>query len=263
MRTKISRFEMEQQKSDSLLYRLLPMKVAKSLRNGERVKPEKFDNVTIMFSDIVGFTTIASYSEPIETISILNNLFTIFDNIVKRYDVFKVETIGDAYLAVSGLPKRNNNHAEQIGLVALEFIDWCLRFKIEHMPSIPLQVRIGIHTGAVVSGVIGVISPRYCIFGDSVNIASRLESTGSPNSIHISHTTKNWLEKYQNFIIEHRGSISLEGRGEFDTFWLLGRTEIDQPLLALPANISKGYGLEKKLKLGVHKCTTKKRMQKD
>ncbi|KPM05548.1 guanylate cyclase-like protein 4 [Sarcoptes scabiei] len=259
MRTKISRFEMEQQKSDSLLYRLLPMKVAKSLRNGERVKPEKFDNVTIMFSDIVGFTTIASYSEPIETISILNNLFTIFDNIVKRYDVFKVETIGDAYLAVSGLPKRNNNHAEQIGLVALEFIDWCLRFKIEHMPSIPLQVRIGIHTGAVVSGVIGVISPQnyFCFFtffliliiirkpGNILffNIRSNgnfVDQRGSPNSIHISHTTKNWLEKYQNFIIEHRGSISLQGRGEFDTFWLLGRTEIDQPLLALPANISKG-----------------------
>ncbi|OTF72368.1 hypothetical protein BLA29_012714 [Euroglyphus maynei] len=108
---------------------------------------------------------------------ILNNLFVTFDKIVNKYDVYKVETIGDAYLAVSGLPNRNTNHAEQIAFLALEFIYCTSHFKIDHMPNIPLRIRVGIHTGSVIAGVVGLNNPRYCLFGDSVNVASRLEST--------------------------------------------------------------------------------------
>ncbi|XP_075591478.1 retinal guanylyl cyclase 2-like isoform X2 [Dermatophagoides farinae] len=173
----------ENKKCNDLLYRMFPRSIVKSLKNGEYVKPEKYDSITILFSDIVGFTTIASYSEPHEIMAILNNLFVVFDKIVNKYDIYKVETIGDAYLAVSGLPNRNTNHAEQISMSALEFIDYTSHFKIDHMPNIPLRIRVGIHTGSVITGVIGLNNPRYCIFGDSVNIASRLESTSWLNFV--------------------------------------------------------------------------------
>ncbi|XP_075676632.1 retinal guanylyl cyclase 2-like isoform X3 [Dermatophagoides pteronyssinus] len=225
----------ENKKSNDLLYRMFPKSIVKSLKNNEYVKPEKYDNVTILFSDIVGFTTIASYSEPLEIMAILNNLFVIFDKIVNKYDVYKVETIGDAYLAVSGLPNRNTNHAEQIALLALEFIDWTTHFKIEHMPNIPLRIRVGIHTGSVIAGVVGLNNPRYCLFGDSVNVASRLESTGLPNSIHLSHSTKKWLNRNNSFIIKYRGSISLKGRGQFATYWLLGyKNSENDKMLKIP-----------------------------
>ena len=121
--------------------------VANNLRNGLPVIPEKFDEVTIFFSDIVGFTTISAYSDPIEIVDFLNDLYTKFDEVVFHYNVYKVETIGDAYMVVSGLPERNEDHAEQIATMTLEILHICVNFKIRHMPSVPLMIRCGIHTG--------------------------------------------------------------------------------------------------------------------
>lgn len=133
---------------------------------GSSVPPESFDMVTIYFSDIVGFTTISAYSSPFEVVQLLNDLYTMFDDICNDFDVYKVETIGDAYMVVSGLPIRNGNkHAGEIATMALNLLHHCGEFKICHLPGIPLRVRIGLHSGACVSGVVGSKMPRYCLFG--------------------------------------------------------------------------------------------------
>lgn len=133
---------------------------------GGTVPPESFDMVTIYFSDIVGFTTISAYSSPFEVVQLLNDLYTMFDDICDDHDVYKVETIGDAYMVVSGLPIRNGNkHAGEIATMALNLLHHCGQFKINHLPGIPLRLRIGIHSGACVSGVVGSKMPRYCLFG--------------------------------------------------------------------------------------------------
>ena len=140
--------------------------VAEALKLGNTVPPETFDNVTIYFSDIVGFTTISHYSSPIEVVQLLNDLYTLFDEILSGYDAYKVETIGDAYMVVSGLPIRNGNrHAGEIATFALDLLHNCGKFQIKHLPGVPLRLRIGIHSGACVAGVVGLKMPRYCLFG--------------------------------------------------------------------------------------------------
>ena len=138
--------------------------------SGLAVPPESFDCVTIYFSDIVGFTTISAYSAPIEVVQLLNDLYTMFDKILTDFDVYKVETIGDAYMVVSGLPLRNGIlHAGEIATMALNLLHHCGKFQIKHLPGVPLRLRIGMHSGACVTGVVGLKMPRYCLFGKKIN----------------------------------------------------------------------------------------------
>ncbi|NWI86348.1 GUC2D cyclase, partial [Dromaius novaehollandiae] len=153
--------------------------VAEALKMGTPVEPEYFEEVTLYFSDIVGFTTISAMSEPIEVVDLLNDLYTLFDAIIGSHDVYKVETIGDAYMVASGLPKRNGNrHAGEIANMSLDILSSVGTFKMRHMPEVPVRIRIGLHSGPCVAGVVGLTMPRYCLFGDTVNTASRMESTG-------------------------------------------------------------------------------------
>lgn len=216
----------EKKKTEALLHRMLPPPVAAALMRGEFVVPESFDAVTIYFSDIVGFTEMSAQSTPMEVVTFLNELYTVFDNAISNYGVYKVETIGDAYMVVSGLPIRNaDRHAGEIASMALELLAAVKTFKIPHRPEETLKLRIGIHTGPVVAGVVGKTMPRYCLFGDTVNTASRMESNGDALKIHISHHCKEALDKLGGYVINERGPMDIKGKGQMITHWLISQTE--------------------------------------
>ncbi|KAL5016657.1 hypothetical protein ScPMuIL_006246 [Solemya velum] len=216
----------EKRKTDRLLYRLLPLSVAERLKTGQKVQPEVFEAVTIFFSDIVGFTSMAALSTPIQVVDLLNDLYTLFDDIIERHDVYKVETIGDAYMVVSGLPKRNGNrHAGEIANMSLNFHEALSSFRVRHLPDRPVVIRIGLHSGSCCAGVVGLTMPRYCLFGDTVNTASRMESNGEGHRIHISSPTKEALEALGGYRISLRGELPIKGKGMLTTYWLDGRVK--------------------------------------
>ncbi|KAM6301793.1 atrial natriuretic peptide receptor 2 [Podargus strigoides] len=216
----------EKRKAENLLYQILPHSVAEQLKRGETVQAEAFDSVTIYFSDIVGFTALSAESTPMQVVTLLNDLYTCFDAIIDNFDVYKVETIGDAYMVVSGLPVRNGKlHAREIVRMALALLEAVKTFKIRHRPNDQLHLRIGVHTGPVCAGVVGLKMPRYCLFGDTVNTASRMESNGQALKIHISSTTKEVLDEFGCFELELRGDVEMKGKGKMRTYWLLGETK--------------------------------------
>ncbi|XP_053243401.1 guanylate cyclase 2G-like [Podarcis raffonei] len=221
----------EKKKTEKLLSAMLPGFIGEQLVAGKSVEPESFDSVSIFFSDIVGFTKLCSLSSPLQVVNLLNDLYSLFDNIIKNYDVYKVETIGDAYMVASGLPIRNGKkHVEEIATMSLHFLNAIISFKIRHMPKEKLSLRIGIHTGPVVAGVVGITRPRYCLFGDTVNVASRMESTSLPLQIHVSMITANVLQMIGGYDLQERGTIRIKGKGQQRTFWLKGKVGFHLPL---------------------------------
>ncbi|KAM8986004.1 retinal guanylyl cyclase 1, partial [Ara ararauna] len=236
IRERTEELELEKQKTDKLLTQMLPPSVAEALKMGTPVEPEYFEEVTLYFSDIVGFTTISAMSEPIEVVDLLNDLYTLFDAIIGSHDVYKVETIGDAYMVASGLPKRNGNrHAGEIANMALDILSSVGTFKMRHMPEVPVRIRIGLHSGPCVAGVVGLTMPRYCLFGDTVNTASRMESTGLPYRIHVNARTVAILQALkEGFKLDIRGKTELKGKGVEDTYWLVGREGFTKPIPTPP-----------------------------
>ncbi|KAH8860994.1 Retinal guanylyl cyclase 2 [Schistosoma japonicum] len=206
VRVRTEELETEKKKTELLIARMLP-------------------------PDIVGFTTISALSTPFQVVDLLNDLYTMFDATIDFYDVYKVETIGDAYMVVSGLPVRNGQlHAGEIATMALDLLSQCGTFVIRHMPDVPLRLRIGLHSGSCVAGVVGLTMPRYCLFGDTVNTASRMESTGSAFRIHVSPTTKAILDVLGGYHLQLRGKVELKGKGLVDSFWLIGKDNFNKPL---------------------------------
>ncbi|XP_067354009.1 atrial natriuretic peptide receptor 1 isoform X2 [Channa argus] len=213
----------EKRKAEALLYQILPHSVAEQLKRGETVQAEAFDSVTIYFSDIIGFTSLSAESTPLQVVTLLNDLYTCFDAIIDNFDVYKVETIGDAYMVVSGLPVRNGKlHAREVARMSLALLDAVKSFKIRHRPNQQLKLRIGIHSGPVCAGVVGLKMPRYCLFGDTVNTASRMESNGEALRIHVSEATRQVLQEFSCFQLQLRGVIEVKGKGCMRTYWLLG-----------------------------------------
>ncbi|XP_077468104.1 retinal guanylyl cyclase 2 isoform X1 [Stigmatopora argus] len=232
IRERTEELEAEKHRTEKLLSEMLPPSVAEALKTGATVEPEYFDQVTIYFSDIVGFTTISSLSDPIEVVDLLNDLYTLFDAVLSNHDVYKVETIGDAYMVASGLPKRNGNkHAAEVANMSLNILSSVGTFRMRHMPDVPVRIRIGIHSGPCVAGVVGLTMPRYCLFGDTVNTASRMESTGLPYRIHVNLSTVNILRSLkEGYKIECRGKTELKGKGIEETYWLVGKSDFAKPL---------------------------------
>ncbi|XP_035286777.1 atrial natriuretic peptide receptor 1-like [Anguilla anguilla] len=215
----------EKRKAEALLYQILPHSVAEQLKRGETVQAEAFDSVTIYFSDIVGFTAISAESTPMQVVTLLNDLYTCFDAIIDNFDVYKVETIGDAYMVVSGLPVRNGKlHGREIARMSLALLKAVRSFRIRHRPEQQLRLRSGIHSGPVCAGVVGLKMPRFCLFGDTVNTASRMESNGEALRIHVSEATRSVLEEFNCFQLELRGEVEMKGKGRLRTYWLLGES---------------------------------------
>ncbi|XP_063155748.1 guanylate cyclase soluble subunit beta-2-like [Candoia aspera] len=210
--------EIEKKKSETLLYAMLPKHVANQLKEGKKVEAGDFSCCTILFSDVVTFTNICSACEPIRIVNMLNSMYSKFDRLTSIHGVYKVETIGDAYMVVGGVPVPVPSHAERVANFALG-MRIAAREVMNPVTTRPIQIRIGIHTGPVLAGVVGEKMPRYCLFGDTVNTASRMESHGLPDKIHISSTAFKALPP-QVFETVERGAIEVKGKGKMITYFL-------------------------------------------
>ncbi len=207
----------EKQKSETLLLNILPSEVATELKEKGNADARLFDNVTVLFTDFVNFTEAGERMSPKQLVDELHNCFKAFDNILDKYGIEKIKTVGDAYLAVSGLPLANPDHAANVVTAAREIRDFMLRRK-EQLGSGTFDMRIGIHSGSVVAGIVGVRKFAYDIWGDTVNTAARMEQQSDPGKINISQTT---YELVQNkFACEYRGEIVAKNKGMLKMYYV-------------------------------------------
>ena len=212
----------EQENSDRLLLNILPEAIAEQLKQEQSAIADYFDCTTILFSDIVGFTDLSSRMSPIKLVNLLNKMFSQFDKLADRYGLEKIKTIGDAYMVAGGLPVHRCDHAEAVADMALEMQAAMKNFQQEIDQR--LQIRIGINTGPVVAGVIGIKKFIYDLWGDTVNVASRMESSGVPGRIQV--TTDTYHRLKDKYLFDKRGEVDVKGKGEMTTYWLLDRKDI-------------------------------------
>jgi class 3 adenylate cyclase/signal transduction histidine kinase len=206
----------EKEKTEALLLNILPKTIVDRMRRGELVIADRFDEVTVLFSDLVGFTNLASRLSPTRTINLLNELFTSFDRLATEFGLEKIKTIGDAYMAAGGLPESRPDHAVAVAEMASKMVEVVTETGVT--AGEPLEVRIGMHSGDVVAGIIGRHKFIYDVWGDTVNTASRLESCGLPGRIHISEST--YRRVSHAFHCEMRGAVNVKGKGPMVTYFL-------------------------------------------
>ena len=218
-RTAEDGLEVERRKSDRLLLNVLPAAIAERLKSGEVVIADHFESTTILFSDIVGFTAMSAKISAAEMVERLNQIFSAFDALASRHGLEKIKTIGDAYMVAGGIPVRNDGQAAAVAAMAVDML--AAVDALNHDTALPIGIRIGIHTGPAVAGVIGTHKFFYDIWGDTVNIASRMESSGLPGRIQISEMTRSHVAG--GFVVEERGPVDIKGKGRMTTYWLVGR----------------------------------------
>lgn len=209
----------EQAKSERLLLNILPAPIASRLKREERTIADNFTEVTVLFADIVGFTELTARTPPIEMIEILNVIFSEFDQLADIHGLEKIKTIGDAYMVVGGLPVAKPNHAEAIADMALDMQATIAQYCMETGKA--FTIRIGINTGPVIAGIIGTKKFTYDLWGDTVNIASRMESHGIPGRIQVTEATYKRLR--QQYLFEERGSVPIKGKGQMNCYLLKGK----------------------------------------
>jgi class 3 adenylate cyclase len=211
----------EQARSEGLLLNVLPAPIAARLKQGEAVIADRFPEVTVLFADLVDFTASSDRSSPERVVQVLADLFTAFDRLAARHGLEKIKTVGDAYMVAGGLPEPRPDHAEAVAEMALALREETGR----HLDPAgrPLQVRIGIASGPVVAGVIGTAKFSYDLWGDTVNMASRMESTGVPGCIQVTERTYRRLRGHYRF--QRRGPVQVKGKGELITWFLVGRDD--------------------------------------
>lgn len=212
-------FQYQQEQTERLLFNILPGPIAVRLQMQESTIADSFSEATVLFADLVNFTELCTTIHPTELVKLLNEIFSVFDELAEKYGLEKIKTIGDAYMVAGGIPIFREDHAEAIAQMALEMLQ-----KIKHFHTnegLPFSIRIGINSGPVVAGVIGIKKIIYDLWGDTVNIASRMESQGIPGKIQVTEFTYNIL--YDKYLFEERGTISIKGKGEMKTYFLLGK----------------------------------------
>ena len=218
------RLRHEQALSNALLYNLLPPHVADELRAGNMVQPELHEEVTLFFSDVVGFTSICDSIFPWDCVDLLNRLYCVMDYLAHKFDLYKIETIGDSYLCASGLPHADPDHARKVANFAIAVLH-CSKLVANPVDGQPIRLRIGVHSGPCMTGVVGMTTPNYCVFGDTVNTAARHESTGLPDKIQCSSTTYGILSDFsgvKEFEFVSRGLVNMKGKGVMATYFLDG-----------------------------------------
>jgi class 3 adenylate cyclase len=215
--------ETEREKSEQLLLNILPRTIASRLKESNDTIADSFNSVTILFADIVDFTRLSSQVSPVELVEILNYIFSAFDELAEKHQLEKIKTIGDAYMVVGGIPEPRIDHAEAIAEMALDMQAEIL--KINQKSQQNFSMRIGINSGEVVAGVIGKKKFIYDLWGDAVNTASRMESHGVPNAIHVTIDTYNLLA--DKYLFEERGVIEVKGQGEIQTYFLKDRLAVN------------------------------------
>jgi class 3 adenylate cyclase len=213
------RIAKEKKRSEALLLNILPSETAKELKETGRSEAKMYDYVTVMFSDFKGFTQISEKLTPSELVAEIDACFSSFDEIMTRHNIEKIKTIGDSYMCAGGLPVPDSNNASAVVSAALEIRDFMVKRKSQ--PGNPgFEIRIGIHTGSVVAGIVGTKKFAYDIWGDTVNTASRMESSGEAGKVNISQTTYDFIRDNPGFVFEYRGKITAKSKGEIDMFFV-------------------------------------------
>jgi class 3 adenylate cyclase len=223
--TAVRQVERLSEANQSLLLNILPASIAERLRGGETVIADRFEDMAVLFADVVDFTVLSSRLTPTEVVSFLNDVFSECDRLAERFRLEKIKTVGDAYMVVGGLqtvyghdPDAHLGHAEDVARMGLAIIDAVVRLGGER--GLQLQVRVGMHVGPAVAGVIGLKKFIYDVWGDTVNTASRMESTGVPGRFQVTHETVDRLAA--TFDFERRGIVDVKGKGPTETWFLLG-----------------------------------------
>ena len=227
----LTKLQHDQANVEQLLLNVLPVPIAERMRGGETAIADSFEEVTILFADVVGFTRLPASYPADQVVRLLNRIFTAFDRLAERWGAEKIKTIGDAYMVASGLPLARYDHAAVVAEVALAMRDEVEQIAADH--RLPLELRIGVHTGPVVAGIIGLKKFAYDVWGDTVNVASRLESAAPPGGIRVSERTAHRLG---SLYLLRRSDVptALAGRGTMTTFLLEGRRP-DRPKDAFPS----------------------------
>jgi adenylate cyclase len=212
----VAELRAEKERTERLLLNILPKSIIPRMHRGETPIADRFNDVTILFSDIVGFTRMSMRRSASDVVALLNAIFSAIDGLALEYGIEKIKTIGDAYMAVAGLPEPRKDHAHAIARLALAMRQVVGEVSKRHGED--LKIRIGIHTGNAVAGVIGMHKFAYDIWGDAVNTASAMESHGIPNEIQVSHTSFMCLA--EDFVLEPRGGVEIKGKGQMETYLL-------------------------------------------
>ncbi|MBM3844944.1 MAG: response regulator [Verrucomicrobia bacterium] len=212
----LRQISIEREKSERLLLNVLPSAIAERLKRGEATIAESFSDVTVLFADLVRFTQLSERTPAPKLVELLNEIFSAFDRLAEKHRLEKIKTIGDSYMIVGGLPVPCSDHAGRVAAMALDMQHAIELFNQSH--STDLALRIGIHSGPVVAGIIGRQKFSYDLWGDTVNVASRMESHGSAGEIQVSEATEFRLRSHFQF--EARGKIPIKGKGELTTFLL-------------------------------------------
>lgn len=210
----------EKERSDDLLKNILPEETAAELKENGSVTSRKYESTSVLFTDFKGFTQYSEGLSPEELVKSIDFYFSKFDEIIDNYDLEKIKTIGDAYMCAGGLPFVTEDHAYKTTLAALDIADFVKEAMSNADENASFDIRIGINTGSVVAGVVGIKKFAYDIWGDAVNIASRMESSGEPGKVNISETTYNLLKDNKEFIFESRGAIEAKGKGKINMYFV-------------------------------------------